>query len=439
MTSTPDGRLFVADVGGKHRTVELTPGLEFVRSFDHPVVAELTPFANTSGVAHREGTAPDGGRLWWLNKEDTEGGTVVERVLLLEGTLDGVPTGRRVEVPVAETAPPPSETGAPVGLAYDGALARFFYLDFALDELWAVDTLGALVAGYPVEAAAPERKLGFGHDVHRGVDYHGAGAGSPTPTGSEDIAGADALWWEVGTAFAGDGRLTRIVALRADGSWSGIETPVPLGPSGEVMRGAPVRSRVDPNGALYYPISTFGVIAVVAVRPHPLPPTWLVVGEAVADGEPSAAWEGELEPGESRTVRLEFRAGTRAVGAYEASLQVFEAATGAAVEVPLSLEVTPGTTDAEEEAERGAASGLSVYPNPSAGAATVTLTLAEAGEVRVSVVDVLGREVAVLHDGLLTAGSHELKLTGSGLPSGLYVVRVVSAAWEASRRFTLVR
>src|SRR5690606_20774781 len=138
LTSTPDGRLFTADPGGYRRTYELTADLQFVRHFEHPTVAELTAFARTYGVAYREGSSstPESDRLWWLNMELS--GFFVLRVLLLGGDLSGVPTGRRIEIPIADSGPPPYETGGPVGLSYDGVSGYFFFLDFANDDLWAV-------------------------------------------------------------------------------------------------------------------------------------------------------------------------------------------------------------------------------------------------------------------------------------------------------------
>src|SRR5690606_7117656 len=151
--------------------------------------------------------------------------------------------------------------------------------------------------------------------------------------------------------------------------------------------------RIDPNGVMYMTFVNFDDEGIVGVRPHPLPPSWLVVG---SEAGPEAAWDGVLGPGESRELVLTFRAGAREVGDFAASLQAFEAATGTAVEVPLALSVTPGV-GIEDEADVPEASGLAVYPNPARGSATVGLTLAEASEVRVAVYDVLGREVAVLH------------------------------------------
>ncbi len=64
---------------------------------------------------------------------------------------------------------------------------------------------------------------------------------------------------------------------------------------------------------------------------------------------------------------------------------------------------------------------LAAYPNPVRGVSTLALTLPEAGAVRVEVFDMLGRRVAVLHDGAMAAGLHPLVLDASALPAGLYV------------------
>ncbi len=102
LAMTPEGRLFVADFTANRLTWELTADLQLVRYFPHPTVAELAPFPHTVGVTYNEDT----GTLWWTNSEESE--DRLERVLLLEGSLDGVPTGRRIEIPVPpDKAPRP--------------------------------------------------------------------------------------------------------------------------------------------------------------------------------------------------------------------------------------------------------------------------------------------------------------------------------------------
>jgi hypothetical protein len=80
-----------------------------------------------------------------------------------------------------------------------------------------------------------------------------------------------------------------------------------------------------------------------------------------------------------------------------------------------------------------------VFPNPAASHATVRLDLPSARAVRVAVFDVLGRRVAVLHDGPLGAGAHRLRLDASALPIGTYFVRVEAGGMQRAQPFTVVR
>ena len=79
------------------------------------------------------------------------------------------------------------------------------------------------------------------------------------------------------------------------------------------------------------------------------------------------------------------------------------------------------------------------YPNPASRAVTVPLVLPEAAVVSVAVFDVLGRSVATLHEGWLSAGAHRFVLHASALPSGVYLVRVEGSAGSLTRRFVIAR
>jgi hypothetical protein len=75
-----------------------------------------------------------------------------------------------------------------------------------------------------------------------------------------------------------------------------------------------------------------------------------------------------------------------------------------------------------ELAERGVSSR--VHPNPFAGVTVIEYEMARRGQVRLTVVDALGREVAVLADGMREAGSYAETFDGDGLPNGAYFYRL---------------
>jgi hypothetical protein len=93
-------------------------------------------------------------------------------------------------------------------------------------------------------------------------------------------------------------------------------------------------------------------------------------------------------------------------------------------------------TPSNEPGAAGPARGaLDVAPNPFRDGATLALTLDRAQAVTVDVLDVLGRRVALLHDGPLAAGAaHRFRLEGAALPAGLYLVRATGEGWAAARR-----
>ena len=87
----------------------------------------------------------------------------------------------------------------------------------------------------------------------------------------------------------------------------------------------------------------------------------------------------------------------------------------------------------EEESNSPQSLQLDVYPNPIVGPLAVRYALPEAAPVRLAVYDVLGREVAVLADGVQATGAHEVHFVQGGLASGVYVVRLEVRSGAASQ------
>jgi hypothetical protein len=412
VTMTPEGRLFVAEwSGGLVETHELTADLVHVRRFPHPTVSELSPFPTTTGVTYR----PDTGTLWWTNTEESAG--TLYRVMLLEGSLNGIPTGRRIVLPIPPTGPPPTNSGYPAGASYDPASGRFYYADILNDSLWAIDTTGAVADGYPV---ALEAYPGL-HYVGNVVDAHGGAAG-----------GAGGVRLELAVGFEFSNVFDLVTVTDSAGSDLGYdETPlaqVLALNNGTANVSGTARGRLDPNGVLYVTYWTPGPSGVAAVRPVPLAPSWLAL----------SAWSGTVPAGSGVEVTLTFSAGQREPGEYRSTLVVEDTAGVVLASVPLIMVVEAGTPT--EPGPQHAGSLLSVWPNPVHDAGAVTLTApAVVAAARVAAFDVLGREVRVLHEGPLPAGVTRLAMDADSLPAGVYVIRASAAGWSATRTFSVAR
>ena len=74
------------------------------------------------------------------------------------------------------------------------------------------------------------------------------------------------------------------------------------------------------------------------------------------------------------------------------------------------------------------------FPNPFRQRATIEYRVPAPGHVRLTVYDVLGRELAVLVDEQQSAGSHSAKLDASSWPSGVYLYRLEAGNQVATGR-----
>ncbi|HET6566936.1 MAG TPA: alpha-amylase family glycosyl hydrolase [Rhodothermales bacterium] len=79
------------------------------------------------------------------------------------------------------------------------------------------------------------------------------------------------------------------------------------------------------------------------------------------------------------------------------------------------------------------------YPNPFRQATTLAFSLPRPEHVRLAVYDVLGRQVAVLQDGQLAAGHHQVDFEADGLASGMYFYRLEAGDRVVTKRMLLVR
>jgi hypothetical protein len=91
------------------------------------------------------------------------------------------------------------------------------------------------------------------------------------------------------------------------------------------------------------------------------------------------------------------------------------------------------------EGAPGATAIAGVAPNPVRGTAAVRFVLPDVGPARLALLDVLGREVAVLAEGEYVEGEHAATLDAGRLAAGSYLLRLTSAYGATVRRVSVTR
>jgi hypothetical protein len=79
------------------------------------------------------------------------------------------------------------------------------------------------------------------------------------------------------------------------------------------------------------------------------------------------------------------------------------------------------------------------YPNPFNPGTTIAFHVARAGQVRLRVYDITGREVATLANDVMQPGSYEARFDGSRLASGIYFYQLSAGSFVETRKMMLVK
>ena len=105
-------------------------------------------------------------------------------------------------------------------------------------------------------------------------------------------------------------------------------------------------------------------------------------------------------------------------------------------------DIAENQTVAVEELDREVPKSVTLdqnYPNPFNPTTTIEFDLDQSQQVRLSVHDLLGREVAVLVDGVQSAGVYRATFDASGFASGMYIYRVETPARTISKTMMLIK
>ncbi len=79
------------------------------------------------------------------------------------------------------------------------------------------------------------------------------------------------------------------------------------------------------------------------------------------------------------------------------------------------------------------------YPNPFNPTTSITFTMPVAGNVELKVYDILGKEVASLISGSMTAGTHIVPFDASALASGVYIYKMTAGSFIDSKKMVLIK
>lgn len=77
------------------------------------------------------------------------------------------------------------------------------------------------------------------------------------------------------------------------------------------------------------------------------------------------------------------------------------------------------------------------YPNPFNPATNIRFNIPVNSSIRLSVFDLLGREIVVLHDGEISAGEYEYTFNAKDLSSGIYFYKLQSERFTSVKRMVL--
>lgn len=137
--------------------------------------------------------------------------------------------------------------------------------------------------------------------------------------------------------------------------------------------------------------------------------------------------------------------GTAFIGAYR---NVFTGDTVTlAAEAPLMLpawgyivyEASEANTGVADEALPEAFVLAQNYPNPFKSVTKISYVLAAPAEIKLAIFDLLGREVMILVSGMKPAGAHEITLSASDLPDGVYVYKLEAGNRGEAKFLTVLR
>src|SRR5262249_21754025 len=144
-----------------------------------------------------------------------------------------------------------------------------------------------------------------------------------------------------------------------------------------------------------------------------------------------------LPPGGTRTIEVTFRSDQP--GPHAGDLHVRQMTETEIVAQAVALR---GTVTGTTAVSTGAAPGVRLEagrPNPFGAGTTVAFALARPERIRLDILDVHGRSVATLAEGMRAPGEYRLRWTAREQPSGIYFARLRAGEVTLTRKLVHTR
>jgi len=163
--------------------------------------------------------------------------------------------------------------------------------------------------------------------------------------------------------------------------------------------------------------------------------------------DPNTTWlsyspvEGVLQAGQDTTFHIRVEAGLKPLDRYWVVLRYEHDADPGFMEIPIVMQIVgEGEAGLSDNAQTPDEFNLEQnWPNPFNPATTLKYTLPEAGHVRLTVYDTMGRLVDLLQDGRQKSGGHEVIFNAEKLPNGIYIYQLEANGLIATRKMVLLK